>query len=99
MGPFNWLGLLLAGLSLGGIYFGGLWFTLRRFHRWRQPFLGVGLSWLGRLTLLLGGGAWLIHQATAPPLVVILLISLGVWLSRMLLIARLLITVERSSLL
>lgn len=92
-----WLGLLLAGISLGGIYFGGLWFTLRRLNRWRQPFLGMGLSWLVRLEILLSGGAWLMKQAIASPLLVILLLSLGVWLSRTLLIIRLLATVEQST--
>lgn len=90
------LGLLLAGLSLGIIYFGGLWFTLRRFHCWRQPYLWLAVSWFGRLVVLLGGGAWLLNQAVAPPLLVILLVSTGVWLSRTLLIARLLGFVERS---
>ena len=89
--------LLLAGLALGGIYFGGLWITLRRLPRWHRPFLGMGLSWLGRLAILLGGGAWLLQHPMAPPLQAILIISVGVWLSRTLLIARLLATVERSS--
>jgi F1F0 ATPase subunit 2 len=90
------LGLFLAGVSLGGIYFGGLWFTLRRLKRWRQPFLGMGVSWLVRLVILLSGGAWLMKQAIAPPLLVILLLSAGMWLSRTVLIAWLLSTVERS---
>ena len=89
--------LLLAGLSLGGLYFGGLWITLRRLSRWRRPFLSMGLSWLIRLEILLGGGAWLLQHPLAPPLETILLIGLGVWLSRTLLITSLLASVERSS--
>ncbi|MBE9066879.1 ATP synthase subunit I [Leptolyngbya cf. ectocarpi LEGE 11479] len=90
------LGLLLAGLSLGIIYFGGLWFTLRRLHCWQKPYLWLAVSWFGRLAVLLGGGAWLLNQAVAPPLLVILLVSIGVWMGRTLLIARLLSVVERS---
>lgn len=86
--------LVLAGLSLGGIYFGGLWMTLRRLPRWRRPFLGVGLSVGLRLGMLLGGGVWLWQHPIAPPLQTILLISFGVWLSRMLLITRLLAMVD-----
>lgn len=96
MNVIGWLGLVLAGVSLGSIYFGGLWFTLRRLKRWRQPFLGMGVSWLVRLVILLSGGALLIKQTIAPPLLVILLLSVGVWLSRTLLITWLLATVERS---
>ena len=89
--------LLLAGLSLGGLYFGGLWSTLRRLPRWRRPFLSMGLSWLIRLEILLGGGAWLLQHPLAPPLPTILLISCGVWLSRTLLMTYLLASVERSA--
>ncbi|MEO1125741.1 MAG: ATP synthase subunit I [Cyanobacteria bacterium J06639_16] len=96
-GLFSLALLLLAGLSLGSVYFGGLWITLRRLPRWRRPFLRMGLSLLGRLAVLLGGGAWLLQHAIAPPLAVILLISVGVWLSRTLLVAQLLTTVERST--
>lgn len=88
--------LLLAGLCLGGLYFGGLWFTLQRLPRWRRPFLSMGLSWLIRLEILLGGGAWLLQHPLAPPLPTILLLSCGVWLSRTLLITSLLARVERS---
>lgn len=87
--------LLLAGLTLGTVYFGGLWITLRHCRRWQRPFLGMAVSWIGRLVILLGGGAWLLKQSVAPPLLVILLISMGFWLSRMLLITRLLVSVER----
>ena len=96
MNVISWLVLFFAGVGLGSIYFGGLWFTLRRLKRWRQPFLGMGISWSVRLVILLSGGAWLIKQAIAPPLLVILLLSVGVWLSRMLLVAWLLATVDRS---
>lgn len=78
------LALLFAiGLGLGGAYFGGLWMTLRRCSQWRRPFLGMGLSLLGRLALLLGGGAWVLHLAMAPRLAAILAISCGFWLSRL----------------
>lgn len=85
----NLLGLFLVGLSLGYLYFGGLWFTLRRLPRWRRPFLGMGLSWLTRLTVLLGLGGVLLRDPIAPPLQTILLLSLGVWCSRNLLITTL----------
>jgi F1F0 ATPase subunit 2 len=87
--------LFLAGLMLGSLYFGGLWITLRRLPRWNRPFLGMGLSFLGRLAILLGGGAWLMKHPIAPPLQAILLMSVGVWLSRTLLISRLLAAVNR----
>ncbi|MGD1854349.1 MAG: ATP synthase subunit I [Leptolyngbyaceae cyanobacterium] len=90
------LGFLLVGLSLGIVYFGGLWFTLRRLHAWRKPYLWLAMSWFGRLAILLGGGAWLLNQTVASPLMVILLVSIGVWMGRTLLIARLLSVVERS---
>lgn len=96
MNVISWLGLFLAGVSLGGVYFGGLWFTIRRLHRWRQPFLGMGVSWSVRLVILLSGGVWLMKQAIAPPLLVILLLSAGMWVSRTVLIAWLLATIERS---
>ena len=96
MTVIRWLGLFLAGLSLGGIYFGGLWFTLRRFRYWRQPLLGVVISWLVRLFILLGVGAWLLKQSVASPLLVIVLLSAGMLLTRTLLIVRLLATVDRS---
>ncbi len=88
--------LLFGGLSLGSVYFVGLWLSLRHVPRWRRPFLSMWLSLLGRLAVLLGGGALLLQQSIAPPLQAILLISVGVWLSRNLLIARLIATVERS---
>ena len=69
------LGFLLVGLSLGIVYFGGLWFTLRRLHAWRKPYLWLAMSWFGRLAILLGGGAWLLNQTVASPLMVILLVS------------------------
>ena len=96
MNVIGWLGIFFAGLSLGSVYFGALWFTVCRFKHWRQPFLGMGISWGVRLVILLSGGAWLMQQAIAPPLLVILLLSAGVWLSRTLLIVYLLASVERS---
>lgn len=90
------LGLFFAGLSLGSIYFGGLWFTLRRLRYWRQPVLGVWVSWVVRLGILLGVGAWLLKQTTVPPLWGILSLGAGVWLSRIALIVQLLLTVDRS---
>ncbi|ESA37441.1 hypothetical protein N836_02715 [Leptolyngbya sp. Heron Island J] len=96
MSVIGWLGFFLAGLGLGSIYFGGLWFTLRRLRHWRQPVLGMGVSWLVRLTILLGGGVWLLKQTAMPPLLVILLLSAGVLFSRTLLIVWLLAAVERS---
>lgn len=95
IGLFSLPFLLITGLSLGGVYFGGLWMTLRRLPRQRRPFLSMGLSWCLRLAVLLGGGAWLLQHSIAPPLQTILLISIGVWLSRMLLIARLLKMVQQ----
>ncbi len=92
------LGLLLfAGLCLGGLYFGGLWMTLRRLSRWRYPFLGMGLSLSLRLSVLLGLSGLLLRNPIAPPLQTVLLISLGVWCSRNLLITTLIATVERAS--
>lgn len=90
------MALLLAGLILGALYFGGLWITLRRLPRWRRPFLSIALSWLIRLEILLGGGAWFLQHPLAPPLPTLLLLSCGVWLSRTLLITSLLASVERS---
>ena len=89
---FRWPLLVLAGLSLGSAYFGGLWMTLQRLRRWRHPFLNIGLSFLVRLAILLGGGAWLLQHAIAPPLPTVLLLSVGVWLSR-LLMTRLLVPI------
>ncbi|MEO1400948.1 MAG: ATP synthase subunit I [Cyanobacteria bacterium J06635_1] len=86
--------LLVAGLVLGGLYFGGLWMTLRRLPRWRRPFLGVGVSVLVRLTVLLGLGGLLLRYPIASPLQTILLMAVGVWLSRMVLITLLLKTLE-----
>ncbi|MGB3496474.1 MAG: ATP synthase subunit I [Elainellaceae cyanobacterium] len=88
---------LTVGLMLGSVYFGGLWMTLTRLPQWRRPFLLIGLSLMVRLTILLGGGAWLLRFAAASPLLAILLLSAGVWLSRMALIARLLATLEPAS--
>ncbi|MEM9905294.1 MAG: ATP synthase subunit I [Cyanobacteria bacterium P01_D01_bin.44] len=87
-------GLLLVGLLLGGLYFGGLWMTLRRVPRWRHPFLGVGVSVVLRLTMLFGLGGLLLRYPIASPLPTILIMGLGVWLSRLLLITLLLRTVE-----
>lgn len=84
--------LFIAGLGLGGVYFGGLWLILGRLPRWRRPFLALGLSLLVRLAVLLGVGGWLLRFSAISPLQTILLLSTGVWLSRMLLIARLLKT-------
>ncbi|MEM8808199.1 MAG: ATP synthase subunit I [Cyanobacteria bacterium P01_G01_bin.38] len=86
--------LLVTGLFLGGLYFGGLWVTLHRLPRWRRPFLGIGVSVLVRLTVLLGLGGLLLRYPIAAPLPTILLMGLGVWLSRMLLITLLLRTLE-----
>lgn len=86
-----------AGLLLGGAYFGGLWLTLRRLPRWRHPFLLMGLSLFVRLAVLLGVGGWLWRSSDLPPLLTVLLLSGGVWLSRLLLTARLLATVEPAS--
>ena len=91
------LGLFFAGLGLGSVYFGGLWFTLRRLRYWRQPVLGAGVSWLVRLSILLGGGAWLLKQTLVPPLWGILSLSAGVWLSRMVLIIQLLMAVDQAA--
>lgn len=86
--------LVLVGFALGSLYFGGLWATLRRVPHYRYPFLSVGGSAVVRLVTLLGGGAWLVQHIPTPPLPAILLLGLGVWLSRMVLILRLLRTVE-----
>lgn len=86
-----WGALLGVGLSLGGVYFGGLWLTLRSLPQRRRPFVRLRISMLLRLTVLLVGGAWVVQQAIAPPLLAILLMSLGFWLSRTLLITLLLI--------
>ncbi|MEM9162618.1 MAG: ATP synthase subunit I [Cyanobacteria bacterium P01_F01_bin.4] len=86
--------LLVVGLTLGGLYFGGLWITLRRLSRWRRPFLGVGVSVLVRLTVLLGLGGLLLRYPIASPLQTILLMAIGVWLSRMLLVMLMLRTLE-----
>lgn len=89
MNLFKLLVIFSAGLALGGIYFWGLWFTLRRLPRWQHPFLGMGLSLLTRLTVLFGLGGLLLQDPIAPPLQTILLLSLGVWCSRNLLITTL----------
>jgi F1F0 ATPase subunit 2 len=89
--------LFIAGLGLGSVYFGGLWLTLRRLPRWRHPFLSMGLSLLLRVTVLLGVGGWLLQSSAISPLPTILLLSVGVWLSRMVLIARLLATIPPKS--
>lgn len=82
--------LFLAGLVLGGLYFGGLWMTLRRLSRWNRPFLGMGLSLLCRLIVLLGLGGLFLRYPIASPFQTVITISIGVWLSRMLLISTLL---------
>lgn len=89
MSLFRLLVIFLVGLVLGGIYFWGLWFTLRRLPHWQRPFLSMGLSLLTRLTVLLGLGGLLLRDPIAPPLQTILLLSLGVWCSRNLLITTL----------
>lgn len=96
MGLINLTILFLVGFFLGGLYFWGLWMTLRRLPHWRHPFLGMGLSLLTRLTVLLGLGGLLLRDSIAPPLQTLLLVSLGVWLSRNLLITALIATVNRS---
>ncbi|MGF1514665.1 MAG: ATP synthase subunit I [Elainellaceae cyanobacterium] len=93
--------LTLAGLGLGSLYFGGLWATLRRIPHCRYPFFRMGVSLVGRLAVLLGGGAWLLHttvpHTSVPPLLAILGLSAGLWFSRTLLIMRLIRMVERTS--
>jgi len=89
MGLFKLIALFLVGFALGGLYFCGLWLTLRRLPYWQHPFLGMGLSLLTRLTVLLGLGGLLLRDPIAPPLQTILLLSLGVWCSRNLLITTL----------
>ena len=49
----------LAGAALGGVFFGLLWATVRRLPDSRSPVLLLGLSYLLRLAILLGG-LWLI---------------------------------------
>ncbi|MEL6552522.1 MAG: ATP synthase subunit I [Cyanobacteria bacterium J06621_11] len=97
MSILNLLGLFLVGLGLGYLYFGGLWFSLRRLPYWRRPFLGMGLSWLTRLTALLGLGGLLLRSPIAPPLQTVLLLSFGVWCSRNLLITTLIGTLGSSA--
>lgn len=82
--------LFLAGLSLGGAYFGGLWITLKHFSQWHRPFLTLGLSLVGRLAMLLAAGIGVVQWAISPPLQAILLMGLGFWLGRTLLMTRLL---------
>ncbi len=89
--------LFVSGLCLGSAYFLGLWLTLQRLPRSRHPFLLMTLSLLIRLTVLLGMGIWLWRSAPLPPLVMILLLSAGGWLSRMILIARLSTAVKPAS--
>jgi F1F0 ATPase subunit 2 len=47
--------ILLAGLSLGALFFGGLWWTVSRAVTSRHPALWVSISFLLRLTVVLGG--------------------------------------------
>ncbi|MGB3614894.1 MAG: ATP synthase subunit I [Elainellaceae cyanobacterium] len=89
--------LVLAGFALGSVYFGGLWATLRRLPQYRYPFFSVGGSALVRLMVLLGSGAWLLRHIATPALPAILFLGVGVWLSRMLLVVRLLRTIELNS--
>lgn len=89
MSVFELVALFLVGFALGGLYFWGLWLTLRRLPYWQYPFLGMGLSLLTRLAVLLGLGGLLLRDPIAPPLQTILLLSLGVWCSRNLLITTL----------
>lgn len=44
-----------AGIGLGFFYFGGLWLTVRQLAKTDQPYLWMGLSFLGRLGLILFG--------------------------------------------
>lgn len=55
---------LLTGCLLGILYFGGLWETVRRIPGSRRPYRLLVWSYLGRLSIVLGGfylvmdGAW-----------------------------------------
>ena len=49
----------LAGAALGGVFFGLLWATVRRLPDSRSPVLLLGLSYLLRLAIAVGG-LWLI---------------------------------------
>lgn len=89
--------LWLVGLVLGGLYFGGLWMTLHRLRRWPRPFLGMGLSLLCRLIVLLGLGGLFLRYPIASPFQTVLVISIGVWLSRMLLISKALSVSKKAS--
>jgi len=89
--------LWVVGLVLGGLYFGGLWITMRRLPRWHRPFLGVGLSLLCRLIVLLGLGGLFLRYPIASPFQTVLVISVGVWLSRMILVSKALSVSQKAS--
>lgn len=45
----------IGGLLLSGVYFAALWLTVRRLPQTQQPLLTLGVSFLLRMAVLLGG--------------------------------------------
>lgn len=50
-----------AGLLLSGVYFAALWLTVRRLPQTRSPLLTLGVSFLLRMAILLGGFYYLMQ--------------------------------------
>ena len=55
MGFVVYLSVFLAGIILGFVYFGGLWWTIEAVSRRNQPAWSLALSFVLRITLLMGG--------------------------------------------
>ncbi len=77
--PWNeWMVMMAAGLVLGGLYFAGLWWTLERLGRWRQPAVGLGVSFLVRAALLMTALLGITGGRPFP----IIAALMGFWVSR-----------------
>lgn len=55
MNPYWLIAALVIGFALGVFYFGGLWLTVRRLPKIESPALWLLLSFVIRMTVLLGG--------------------------------------------
>lgn len=96
-GIWSWILVFAMGLGIGGVYFGGLWLTLRQLLQWQHPYLWLTGSQLGRLAMVLGGGAWLLSRTATPPLPTILLMGAGICLSWVLLVTQWVVSLPSST--